>query len=60
MIQRFKCKEPGCEKEIVYEYSPVDATVKMATFVQSTESEVIVYLTCEEGHTHPYKVKVSK
>lgn len=59
MQQTFKCKEPGCDKEVVYDYDPVDATVKYVA-VQSNESEVVVYLTCEKDHTHPYKVKVSK
>ncbi len=55
MTQEFECKEPGCNEKVVYKYIPVEAVVRMTL----DESEV-VYLTCEEGHTYPYEVKVSK
>lgn len=60
MLQKFKCKNknPDCEEEVVYIYSPIDATVK-GTSVQSGGYEIIVYLTCKNDHTHPYKVEVS-
>ncbi|MGB7292164.1 MAG: hypothetical protein WBD99_08330 [Thermodesulfobacteriota bacterium] len=57
MAQSFKCKEPGCEEQIVYEYDPVVGAVEMATPVESNEVEVEVYLTCGNDHTHKYKVR---
>ncbi len=30
MSQRFRCKEPGYNEEIVFEYSPVEATLNKA------------------------------
>jgi uncharacterized membrane protein len=60
MSQQFKCKEPGCDGTVEFEYAPTVATIKMASPIQSDEVEVVAYLTCNKGHTHPYNVKVPK
>lgn len=48
----FKCKGPNCNLEVSYEYDPVEAIVQIP---KNLESEV-AYLTCEDGHTHPYTI----
>jgi hypothetical protein len=60
MSEQFKCKEPGCNEQVIFEYSPVEGTLRIEHPVRLKESEVVVYLTCGKGHTHPYKVKVKK
>lgn len=59
MAQEFNCKEPGCDKKVVFEYEPVSGLYKLE-IAQPMELEEVAYLTCENGHTHAYKVKVPK
>lgn len=51
----FNCKEPECDKTVVYKPDVIPGTVKIETMVDSAD-EIEVYLTCEDGHTHKYKV----
>ena len=51
----FNCKEPECDKTVVYEPDVIPGTVKTETMVDSAD-EIEVYLTCEDGHIHKYKV----
>jgi hypothetical protein len=60
MSEQFKCKEPGCNEQVIFEYSPVEGTLGIEQSVVLKESEVEVYLICRKGHTHSYKVKVQK
>lgn len=57
------CKEPECELEV--QYLP-EENVYVLTDLNKMEipnkfKEVVVniYLTCENGHTHPYKIQKS-
>ena len=57
MGQRFECKEPGCDKVVEYDYETMefldeDEPKELPTM----PDEVDVYLTCENGHTYPYRV----
>jgi hypothetical protein len=45
----FACKEPGCEKKVVYERE-----VTSGLFYGTLK----VYLTCEDDHTHLYLVSM--
>ena len=56
MQQKFNCKEPDCNAKVVFEYEPVIG-VLMKFNIEETEVEEEVYLTCENSHTHKYKVK---
>lgn len=51
----FNCKEPDCDKKVAYVPDVIPGTLKMETKVDSAE-EIEVYLTCDDGHTHKYKV----
>jgi hypothetical protein len=60
MIQTFKCKKPSCDKEVSFEYSPIDGVLKAKVSHKTTGSTETVYLTCDNGHTYPYEVEVSQ
>jgi hypothetical protein len=49
------CKESGCDKTVVYEPDEIPGTVRMET-MEYVADQIEVYLTCEDGHTHKYKV----
>lgn len=54
---KVKCKEPGCEAEIDFEYKPIEGVFEMTTLSRqkkSTPKKAKVYLTCENDHTHSY------
>lgn len=54
-MQIVKCKEPGCDKEIVYVHDPEDAIIEMKTDKKIKKE---VTLTCKDGHTHEYLLEV--
>jgi hypothetical protein len=50
----FSCKT--CQEEIVYEPNPIPAMVENPRL---TKKKKTIYLTCGNGHTHPYPVEVN-
>jgi hypothetical protein len=54
MEQRFKCKTPECDQEVVYEREVVPGVA----FQVPKAHKDIVYLTCPRGHINPYEVTV--
>lgn len=57
MQQTFKCKEPGCDKKVSYEYSPIETAVEVKSADASSQTTETAYLTCAAGHTYPYEVR---
>jgi len=57
MKQTFECKEPGCDKEVVYEDKK--ASIGFLTgMVEDSGEEAEVFLECEDGHAHKYRVRM--
>ncbi len=57
MAITFKCKEPGCNKEVTYEYEPIEGTLEVK---EQANKPSAVYLTCEDGHTYPYPSSIQE
>jgi hypothetical protein len=55
-VQEFPCKEPGCDKKVVFTYGVVDAVVKMPK--PRVPRRVGAYLTCDKGHRFSYEVEI--
>lgn len=51
-----KCKDCGVEIEFLYE--PVEAILEVKKDKKNKKEERAVYLTCENGHTNPYKLEI--
>ena len=51
----FPCKENGCDNEVTY--SPKKSGGNFQVGPATANSEKTVYLECEDGHTHKYKVE---
>ncbi len=52
----FKCKE--CDVEVTYEPQRAPGGIGFHT-KRLPAGEVTVYLTCRNGHVHPYAVKLN-
>lgn len=53
MVQKFSCKGPNCDKEVIFEYDPVKGV-----FMKIREKiKADAFLTCENGHCHKYTVE---
>jgi len=60
MAQReFDCKEKDCDKKVVYEKREIIALTTVMPKQPEPRKKRRVYLTCEDGHTHPYIVEES-
>lgn len=60
-LQKFKCKEPGCDQEIIFDpteniLSSLNESFSFKKKKEQVEKEVTAYLTCSNNHTHPYRV----
>lgn len=59
--QKFTCKESGCNKEITFDPNEniivsLNESYNFGKKKVREEREVTAYLTCENNHTHPYRV----
>ena len=57
----FKCKEPKCDKEVEFVYEPEDGVLEWKSaskLSRKPKGELRARLTCEDGHTHTYMVKL--
>lgn len=59
MSQTFPCKEQGCPLMVMYQRLTAPGGIGFQTR-ELPLAQVVVYLTCENQHTHPYKVSTSK
>jgi hypothetical protein len=52
---QFACKEEGCDQQVTYAPEAIPGLIydRPAGLGQRTRT---VYLTCDDGHTHPYQV----
>ena len=53
----FRCKE--CDVEVTYEPKSAPGGIGFQTRTLPEAGEVTVYLTCRNGHVHPYVVKLN-
>jgi len=58
-MTKFSCKEPGCKKEVVYERRTEPGVAKRIDVGPSLDGPFTAYLTCEDGHIHPYQVRAT-
>lgn len=56
---KIKCKDKDCGEEIDYEREPITA-FRFETGTTIKSGTKTVYLTCGNGHTHPYRVPVEE
>lgn len=54
-MQTVKCKEQGCDKEIVFIHDPEYGVLESKV---DTKIKKEVWLTCEDSHTHQYLLEV--
>lgn len=60
-IQKFQCKEDGCDEEIVFDpaeniLSSLNESFSFNKKKEQVEKVVTAYLTCPKNHTHTYRV----
>jgi len=56
-IIAFECKDSNCTEEVTYKHKIVLGVV---AGIDEPEQDKVVYLTCNNGHTHPYTITSGK
>ncbi|WP_280153452.1 hypothetical protein [Piscinibacter sp. XHJ-5] len=58
MSQSFSCPEENCGLKVTYVPQSLPGSIGFNVRKLDPPREVVVYLTCANGHTHAYTVKV--
>jgi hypothetical protein len=55
-MTQFECKEPGCPLKVHYQREEIPGARMWRNRSDETVLTKTVYLTCDNGHTFPYRV----